>query len=287
MNRIISYIRICRIPQWYKNLVIFLPMLFVSGLILKDQILLVVLGFVALSLVSSSNYIINDIIDLKKDRHHPEKKTRPLAAGKITVFESWVLAILLAAGSFYLAYRLNLYFFYSVLLLFALTQIYSLFLKNEVFLDILLISTNFVIRAASGAFILGVVISPWLILCTFFLAMFLSVSKRYADLLYLGKSATKHKQVLAHYSKELTNVLMIISTVLLIMSYSLYSFLSTHRYLLVTLPIALYVIFRYFYLVYSGSEISRHPDKMIKDSRLMLGGLILLAALILLLHFVK
>lgn len=287
MNRLISYIKICRTHQWYKNLVIFLPLLFVSGMIAKNQSIMLILGFVSLALISSSNYIINDIADLKKDKHHPEKRMRPLAAGKITVPEAGILAALLAIASLFLAYKLNIYFFYSVILLFVLTQIYTFFLKNEVFLDILLISTNFVIRAASGAFILSVVISPWLILCTFFLAMFLAVSKRYADLLYLGNKATKHKEVLAHYSKELTNVLMIISTVLLIMSYSLYSFLSSHKYLLVTLPIALYVIFRYFYLVYSGSEISRHPDKMIKDGRLVTGVLVLLIALIFLLHFVK
>src|SRR3989338_1842583 len=182
MVGIIDYLSMCRANQWYKNLVIFLTVIFVNWSALTGKIPLLLLGFASLSLVSSSNYIINDLVDLKNDKHHPEKKSRSIASGKVKPTYAGIIAAVLAIAASSIAYSISLNFLYCVLLLFAITQIYSFLLKHEVFVDILLISSNFVIRAASGAIILGVFISPWLILCTFFLAMFLSVGKRHADL---------------------------------------------------------------------------------------------------------
>ena len=155
-----------------------------------------------------------------------------------------------------------------------LAQLYSVWLKKEIFADVVVIGINFVIRAISGTFIINVAISPWLMVGIFFFAIFLAAGKRHSELLFLGERATAHRQTLKHYTKELTSALMILTTTLLIMAYSLYSFFSEHRNLFLTLPFAFYAIFRYFNLVYSGSPVARHPEKVFGDLRMVIAMLL-------------
>jgi len=266
-----DYLKLIRVRQWYKNLVIFLPLFFVRHLFILPELKITILGLICLCLASSANYIINDIIDLKKDQLHPEKKNRPLAAGLIEKSSAIFLAFSLFVLSLGTAYYLNIYFFYSLTGLIVLTQIYTLLLKQIIFADILTIAALFVIRAVSGTWLIQAKISPWLILCPFFLSLFLSVGKRHSDLLLLKDKAVETRKVLQEYTLELTHALMIISTTLLIISYALYSFLSEHTNLLYTLPFALFVIFRFFSLINKGSEISRHPEKVIQDRAMIIG----------------
>ncbi len=274
-------IKLIRVKQWYKNLIIFLPLVFSENLFDVRFLLLTIIGFISLCAISSSYYIINDIIDKEKDKKHPEKRDRPIASGKINVWQGIILAIILFVIAVVLAINLSWYFTYFVLALFALTMLYSFFLKNEPFLDILIIAINFVIRAVSGAFVFLIDnkpyadVSPWLILCPFFLSLFLSVGKRESDLKFLGEKATSHRKVLNVYNKDLTRALMLISTTLLIITYSLYVFFSDFKMLLLTLPIALYIIFRYFYLIESGSKIARHTELIYKDKRIIIAILIM------------
>lgn len=269
--RILEYIKLIRVHQWYKNLLIFLPMIFVGELFIKEIWGVMLLGFVALCLISSSNYVLNDIIDVKRDRAHPEKKSRPLALGKVSIIEAIIISLIFLGASIFIAYSLGIGFLACIIFLFLFTLFYSLFLKKEPVADVIAIAINFVIRAVSGAFILKVMISPWIIVCPFFLALFLAVGKRDADLRFMKGNASKHKEVLKHYNLELTNTMMIISTTCLVIAYSLYSFSRT-ALLLLTLPFAIYAIFRYYSLVINGSEIARHPEKVYKDWRLVIIG---------------
>ncbi|MBI4981097.1 UbiA prenyltransferase family protein [Candidatus Woesearchaeota archaeon] len=285
MAKILDYINLIRARQWYKNLVIFLALFFVAQLFNSGLLFLAGLGFVALCLASSANYIINDLIDLPKDKLNPEKKHRPLASGTVNKSSAIVLAIILLIVSLILSYSLSRWFFYSVMGLVVLTQVYSLWLKEVIFADILSIATLFVIRAISGALLIDVKISPWLILCPFFLSLFLSVGKRHSEITLLKEKSGETRKVLKEYNHGLTNSLMTISTTLLIISYALYSFLSEHQNLLFTLPFALFVIFRFYYLINSGSEIARHPEKVIKD-RTMIVGMVLWVLVTLVLIYV-
>lgn len=262
---------IFRMRQWYKNLVIFLPLFFVGLATDSKSFLLVTLGFVALCLMSSANYIMNDIADKEKDKVHPEKKFRPLVSGEISVGAAGVLAAFCATLSLSLAFFLSEYFFYILLVFFSLTQLYSFAFKNELFVDVILISVNFVLRAVSGAYILGVRVSPWLIVCTFFLALFLAVGKRRAESILLKGKAAMHRTVLDQYTPSLTNALILVSTALLLLSYSLYSFLSIYPALIYTLPFSFYVVFRYYFLVESGSPIAEKLELLYTDKRLVLG----------------
>lgn len=284
-----DFIKLIRINQWYKNIVVFLPIIFA----VKFNIPFIeaaVFGFFALCLVSSSNYIINDILDREKDKVHPEKKLRPIASGRISISSASIIAILFLALGIYISYRISYMFLIISSSIFILTSFYSLFLKDEPFVDVLMISTNFTLRALAGAYLTftsfgnilkpTVSISPWLILCPFFLALFLALGKKYADFIVLGDKAELHKPSYRFYKLSSLESYMTISTTLLIMSYSLFSFLSIHKLLLITLPFALYGIFRYYYFIHYKPEIARNPHKMFYDIRIMIDGTLWLITVI-------
>ncbi len=266
-------VKLLRPQQWYKNFLVFLPIIFVGQLFDLSALVKTLYGFIVLCGVSSTNYIINDIIDREKDRLHPEKKFRPIASGAVSV----QLALFVVAGMLVLsmwlwaATGLGKQFLYAAAFLLLFTQLYSVFLKHQLFLDILSIAINFVVRAIAGAFAIQVKISPWLVLCTFFLSLYLSTGKRHAEVLLLGEKAKQVRETLGYYTKELTTTLLIISTTLLIASYSLYSFLSEHKNLMLTLPFALYVIFLYYNYIITGNKIARHPEHVFLDKKMMLG----------------
>ncbi len=271
-----DFVGLIRARQWYKNIAVFLPILFSETILNTLALNKTVLAFFALCFISSTNYIINDIIDLKQDKLHHEKKLRPLAAGRIPILWAVFFGVVFFTLAMIISLSLNLTFTLFVLLLFILTQVYSFWLKKEAFADVLMIAVNFVIRAISGAFVITTAgkpyiwVSPWLILCPFFLSLFLSIGKRHADNKYLGKNADKHKTSLKLYSPNITRELMSISTTLLLVSYALYTFLSVNQGLMITIPFAIYAVFRYFHLIESGSEISRHPEKIVFDLRMMI-----------------
>jgi 4-hydroxybenzoate polyprenyltransferase len=273
---LMDFVKLMRPYQWYKNALIFLPLIFVKQLFNINAVERVVIGFLALCLLSSTNYILNDIVDRERDRHHPEKKNRPIASGKVSVAAGLVLAFVLLAVSVLIGYSLSNYFLIFMFSLFALTQLYSYVLKTVPFIDIILIGVNFILRAMSGAFIIFpnqvVRISPWLILCPFFLALFLATGKRLSELKLLGKKAILHKEILKYYSAELSNSLLTITTTSLLICYALFSFNSEYAHLIYTLPFAAYVMFRYMYLAEQGSEIARKAHLLYKDTPIMIAG---------------
>lgn len=268
-------IALFRIKQWYKNLLIFLPLVFGRHLFEAGLLSATILGFVSLCFISSSGYIINDIIDRKKDRNNPEKRNRPLASGKIKVLLAALISTILFIASMWIAISLSLPFAFFTLSLFVLTQFYSIKLKHIVFADLLAISVNFVIRTVSGNFIFADGIKPyisvsyWLVLCPFFLALFLAVSKRQSEVIFLKENAKSHRSVLGNYTKEITSSLMIISTTLLIMSYAIYVIFGPYPKLIFTLPFVLYIIFSLFFYAEKGTSISRNAELIFKDKKML------------------
>ncbi|MFA6073327.1 MAG: UbiA family prenyltransferase [Candidatus Woesearchaeota archaeon] len=269
-----------RAKQWYKNLLVFLPLIFSSNLFSINLLLLTSMGFLAFCAASSINYILNDIIDKKKDCMHPEKKTRPIASGKISIVGALFVLGLLIFILILILLNLPLIFSLLILTFVVITQIYSLVFKNILFADALFISINFVLRAIAGAFVVSlgfkpyVVASPWLILSSFFLSLLLVVSKREADIRLLGSAAVKHKKVLGEYTLEMTGALMIILTSVLLIVYSIYSVFSYHFALLLSLPFAIFCLFRWFYLVKSNSIISRHLELAYLDMPIIISGIL-------------
>lgn len=284
-------LHILRVNQWYKNLLVFLPIVFGQQLFNTIAFQKTLLGFVALCLASSAGYVFNDIIDRKKDIYHPEFRKKYIAKKILRVDLAFIFASLLFVLAVVIGAFLSQAFLYFVVGLFALTVIYSLWLKNEVFVDVITISINFVLRAVSGAFVIAVGlkpyiwISPWLLICTFLLALFIAVGKRNSELIVLGKKAAKYKAVLREYTPKLTSSLLTITTSALLVSYVLYTFQSINTMLVFTAPFAVYVMFRYLYLVYSGSIIPISPGKFYKDERLLIGALLWIASVIGIIYF--
>ena len=170
-----------------------------------------------------------------------------------------------------LAFFLSALFTAFAFAIFIITLIYSLKLKHIAILDILSIAVNFVLRAASGAYIISVIVSPWLIICTFFPQPVSIGRKKIFRIRIPCEKAIKHRSVLSDYTPELTKALLNISTVSLIMAFSLYSFMSLYPMLVLTLPIAIYIIFRYVMLVYKGSIIARKTELLYTDKGLLIG----------------
>lgn len=268
-----NYIRVIRPQQWYKNALIFLPIIFAERIFETDLFFATFIGFFALCLISSSGYILNDIVDRRNDLLHPVKKNRPIASGKIKPLHALFFSFFLLSAGLIVCFFLSFAFLLFVTSLFISTQIYSFFLKKEPFADILAISVNFVIRSVSGAFILSssfmpyISISSWLVLCPFFLALFLSSSKRRSEILQLEDDASKHRTVLEFYNHNITAFLLTLSTTSLIMVYSLYIFFSQYPMLIFSLPLMLYLVFRFVYFVESKSKIAQHPELLYKDKR--------------------
>jgi 4-hydroxybenzoate polyprenyltransferase len=274
-----DYLRLLRPYQWYKNAVIFIAVFFTGQFFIWDKIILTTIGFIALCLMSSTNYILNDIIDRKEDRKHPEKRKRPIASGQVSVFTAVGLAALTFTSSLLISYYLSLYFLLAVIALFALTTAYSLLLRSEPFLDIIAIGANFVLRSISGAFIILSDVSPWLVICAFFLALYMGFGKRRSDIVMIGSKAKEHRKVFACYTPELLDQFSASLMAALLVSYSLYTFLKADTGLMITLPIVTYALYRYQYLIHCGSSFARHPEQLVKDWRLVIAGIVWLVIL--------
>ena len=269
-----KYVKLLRPQQWYKNLLVFLAVVFARRLYDLAAIEQAAIAFVSFCALSSATYIINDYADRHKDRLNPEKWNRPIASGAVSIPAALLIALILIVIGFGLALLLPTAFLYMALMYFVLSQLYTVWLKHEAFADILTIATNFVIRAVAGAFAISVPISPWLILGVFFMALFLLLGKRRSEIALLKDKAALHRKTLNAYSLEIVARLSAVATTSLVLSYTLFVFFGQHHLLYITLPVALYAIFRYDGLISSGSKIARHPEYVFMDTRIIVSMII-------------
>ena len=196
MSNVPSLIKIIRPKQWYKNVLVFVPLVFSLNLFQPDSLILSFLGFIALCLASGGSYIINDIFEYKKDLLHPKKRERPIPSGHLSVKSASVYGIVLLIVAVILAFSLNEIFFIIVILLILSTFFYSKRAKDIFLLDVFLIAVNFILRAVSGVFLISVDLSPWLIIGIFFVALLLGFTKRQGEINFLKDEAVKHTKVL-------------------------------------------------------------------------------------------
>jgi 4-hydroxybenzoate polyprenyltransferase len=240
-----------RVRQWVKNVVVFAPLVFSARLLEPLAFLGTLIAFVCFCLASSSVYLFNDILDRRLDRFHPRKKHRPIASGALPIRAAWTLAMLLLGGSLIAAVRFHAGLAMWVLVYVLVNVAYSMALKRFVILDVILLSTGFVIRIWGGAAVLGMVPSHWLQLSMFFLALFLSLAKRRQELVILHARALRHRKVLSDYSPAFIDQLTSILTAVAILCYALYAVSPevTGRLgqegFIYTVPVVIYTIFRY------------------------------------------
>lgn len=273
-----------RPKQWYKNLIIFIGIVFSLNLVNLNLWITVISAFIIFCLLSGSLYLINDVLDIKKDIKHPQKCERPIPSGKLKPYLAIISAVIFIIFSLIWSYFINMPFFITAISYLILIMIYSLFLKQFIIVDILIISSGFVLRAIAGAFAISVMVSSWLIICTFLLALFLALGKRRQELFLLGENAREHRQSLNGYTTDMLDQMIIITTSMLIMSYSLYTFFTGNILLMITIPFAFYGIFRYFFLIHS-ENIGGEPEMLFKDKGMLCSMIIWIILVIGVLYF--
>jgi len=269
------YLNFMRIRQYYKNLIIFLPLIFAPTYFEFENIILITLGFLSLCLVSSANYVRNDIVDIEVDKSHPKKKNRPLPSGLITIKQAYGFYIILIASGISLAFLLSVYFGIMAVLLFLITEAYSRWLKKMVILDVFTIGGNFIIRAVAGIILIQSSLSPWIIMGVFFVALFLGFMKRKGELETLGEEAHKHRITLQEYTVSSINSMVMVSAMLIITTYSFYSLEGPHGdwRLVLTVPIMTFVILRQLHLSAIKSPIAQ-SNEVLKDKATIISMLV-------------
>lgn len=283
-----DFVHLVRVRQWAKNVLLFAGFVFAgrlreAGPDLGIEATKVLLAFICFCALSGGAYVINDWADIERDRLHPIKKSRPLASGVLPTRVALAIIVLLlgiaAAGTIFLT-KLNggnWGFAAAAFGYFALTLAYSFFLKHEVIVDVLCIAIGFVLRVIAGCLAIPVFISPWIVFCTFSLALFIALCKRRAELNELSDGSTRG--VLLHYSREMLDILIAVASGLTIIGYSFYTFLASHTdalgtstgstpILMATIPFVIYGVFRYLFLAVS-SPVGGEPERMLRDGRLM------------------
>ena len=220
-------LQLLRIKHWIKNLFLFLPAFFGGVLIYEDNIISLLLSFFLFSLMSSSIYIINDIQDIEEDRNHPTKATRPIASSRISISLAKIIFIFLVIISLTGSFILNQSFFYVVLIYFITNIVYSLGAKDYAILDIVLVSLGFLYRVIAGGIIASVVLSKWLFLLTFLLALFIVLAKRRDDILINNREKDiVVRKVSKKYNIEFINFSIIMVSSLMIVCYIMYTILG-------------------------------------------------------------
>jgi 4-hydroxybenzoate polyprenyltransferase len=250
--------------QWYKNLVLFVSIIFSLNIRNLQMWSIATSAFFIFCFISGGEYIINDILDREKDRNHPKKQKRPIASGMLKLDHALLFAIILIIGGLIASYFINIQFMILSISYILLILLYSLILKHIIIVDMLVISIGFVIRAIAGGVAINVFVSPWLIVCTFLVALFLAIAKRRHELVLLGDEGKNHRKILSDYSTNVLDQMMSIATAALIISYSMYTFLSNNYYMMLTIPFAIYGIFRYLLLVHL-SNFGGEAEMLFKD----------------------
>jgi 4-hydroxybenzoate polyprenyltransferase len=266
--------RALRPRQWIKNGLIFAALVFDQQLFDLNPLLRTVAGFILLCMGASAVYLINDIADLEQDRKHPIKRHRPLPAGLLSINTARIAAGLLFILAPGIGFALNTSFGAILLSYMTLNLFYSFWLKHVPIIDVLVLSTGFVLRVALGVTLITVQrFSPWLYMCTTLLALFIGFGKRRAEMVLLAGEANSHRRVLDGYTIPLLDQIIVIVSGTTIVAYSLYTFsaenLPDDNSMMLTIPFVLYGIFRYLYLIHVENAGGAPEELVLTDRPLM------------------
>jgi len=284
-----------RVYQWTKNLVLFAGLVFTLNILDPTYVIPAIAGFFTFSLAVSGMYLLNDVLDVERDRLHPEKRRRPVASGALPVPAALTAAIVLLALGLGGSYAIGIRFGSTTLAYVLLTLAYSLLLKRVVLLDVISIALGFVLRATAGVELLrdrapggaeSIELSPWLLVCAFFLALFLAIGKRRHELAVLEGDASRHRAALGSYTAKLLDQLVAVVTSATVLAYSVYTIAPETlakfggRPLYLTIPFVLYGIFRYLYLMYAEEKGGNPSEHLLRDRATLVNVLLWGAAVL-------
>jgi 4-hydroxybenzoate polyprenyltransferase len=275
--------------QWVKNLFVFAGLVF--GQRLFTPAVWPALGaFAIFCALSGAIYLVNDVADRDKDRLHPTKRLRPVAAGRLPAGAALGVALGLAAAGLAAAACLSTGVLLVAVVYVGLLLAYSAWLKHVVIVDVLTVAVGFVLRALAGTLAIDVAISGWLLICTILIALFLALGKRRHEYLTLEAAAARHRPILAEYSAGLLDQMIAVVTASAVTAYALYTMspetvAKFHTQLLpVTLPFVLYGIFRYLYLLYRRQLGGNPSELFLNDRALLINTVCWIAAVLLIIY---
>jgi 4-hydroxybenzoate polyprenyltransferase len=272
LQAIIGLIRTMRPKQWTKNVIIYAGIVFDGQLFILDSFLRVTLSFILLCLAASTIYIINDLVDIERDRQHPKKKYRALPSGQLPIRMAVAAAIAIPILVIFIAALYSPYYAAILLFYIVLNILYSFRLKHIVLIDVMTITAGYVLRVAGGVLVINVArFSPWLYAVTALFALFLAISKRRQELVMLADGAVDARPIFKEYNLPLLDEMLRIVTTGTLITYILYTIeapsvlLAGNNLALITVPFIMYVIFRYLYLIHVKGEGSAPDEVVLRD----------------------
>jgi 4-hydroxybenzoate polyprenyltransferase len=288
-TNIYGLLRTLRPKQWIKNVFVFAALVFDQKLLNLPLLAKTVAAFVLFCMISSTVYIINDLVDLEKDKQHPKKRRRALPSGQLQPWFAVGAAVAILAVCLPLSFWLHMYFGYIVLLYFVLNLAYSFVLKNMVIIDLMVVASGFVLRVAAGVVVAEAErFSPWLYVCIIFLALFMVIGRRRHELTLLADGANSHRKILEEYTVDYLDEMSHVVATGAIISYSLYTFSATNlpdnHAMMLTIPFVIYGLFRYQYMIHVKGE-GGAPEMMVyTDPPFLINGLLYAVSVVLIMY---
>ncbi|NOZ77586.1 MAG: decaprenyl-phosphate phosphoribosyltransferase [Acidobacteria bacterium] len=271
-QRFAGLVRSLRPEQWVKNGFVLVPLVFSGHLDDPEAFELAVLAVAAFCAASSAMYLVNDLLDAPRDRAHPVKRQRPIASGLVPPSWAAIWAMALGGAAIAIGLAVGRAFLAVLAAYIVLVLLYSAGLKRAVFVDVLVVAAGFVLRVAGGAVAIAVPVSNWLLLCAYLLALYLALGKRRAELVLLGEEAGEHRAVLGHYSLPLVDQSIAVILGATVVAYAVYTVAPEtvakvgSGGLMATVPIVIYGLFRYLYLLHR-QELGGDPTRTLLTDR--------------------
>lgn len=287
--------------QWLKNLALFGPLVFEGEFFNPAKFWAVVLGFVIFSMITSSIYLVNDVIDMNKDRSHPFKSRRPIAAGRLSSGVAIVTAVVVLGLGLFVASRVSYFFTVAIVAYTILQIVYSLFLRSVILIDVMAIATGFLLRVYAGGVLIDAHVTVWFILTVASLALFLAVGKRRSERTLLVGSGKElgTRSILSHYPESLLDSLTVMFATACWLSYTMFTFLQptpvvgpqlyllnfgdylprtllASKWLMVTVPFVIYGVMRYLYVIHEKKE-GESPERVLLSDKPLLTTVVLWA----------
>lgn len=288
---IAAIFRSLRPQQWTKNGFVFAALIFSLKVFEVPLLLRALAAFGVFCFLSGAIYLLNDCSDYAEDRVHPKKSKRPIASDQLSRGAGLAAAAVFGLGSLAAAFLLGLPFFYAAAIYALLQAAYSLKLKHVVILDVFIVAAGFVLRVVAGGLVIGVPLSHWLLICTTLLALFIALSKRRHEIVLLEGEAANHRPILREYSAYLLDQMISVVTASTVIAYCLYTVspetvakFGTSN-LIFTMPLVLYGIFRYLYLVHKKGQGGSPEEMILRDRPLLIAVVLWVAAAIVILYF--
>jgi 4-hydroxybenzoate polyprenyltransferase len=285
----------CRPRQWIKNFAVFAGLIFSGTLFYTPNLIKAVEAFSLFCVFSSATYLLNDCFDISRDKLHPFKKKRPVASGLIPVKLAVSIALVAIIISLPLAYLLSPAFFFAAVSYIVLQLFYSAYLKEIILIDVMVIAIGFVLRVYAGVWTIDAHLNVWFLLCVSSFALFLAIGKRRSELTLMEATASRHRETLLHYPQNLLDILTSMFANSTWLTYALFAFLqppiitggtfvllfigleipvSEAKYLMATVPVVIYAVMRYLYIIYEKKE-GESPERVILTDKPLLTSVIL------------